>query len=181
MEEFGMLARAWTLKPNRFEDDRGFFVEAYRQVDFSQQEIEFVQDGFSFSKKGVRRGMHFQKDQYQLVTLIAGKILDVVLDVNPNSSTYGQFESIVLPFNDVNQLLLSPGLAHGFLALEPSTVYYKTSQKYDPGLESGVSTRSSLLSGVWPDMNVLESEKDRNLSLFEDPSTKERLVDFFKQ
>ena len=180
MEELGNLSSAWTLKIPKYEDSRGFFVEAYRQVDFSQLGIEFVQDGYSFSKKGVRRGMHFQKEQHQLVTLVTGRILDVILDVNPNSSTYGQFESIVLSDDDINQLLLSPGLAHGFLALEQSTVYYKTSQQYDPDLELGVSTRSSVLSDAWPDLKVLESEKDRNLSLFEDSLMRERLVQFFK-
>jgi dTDP-4-dehydrorhamnose 3,5-epimerase len=180
MEKFGKLSNAWTLKSPKYDDLRGFFVEVYREVDFSHLGIQFVQDGLSVSKSGVRRGMHFQKNQYQLVTLVSGRIMDVVLDVNPNSSTFGHFESVVLTENDINQLLLSPGLAHGFLALEPSTVYYKTSEMYDPRLELGVSAKSSLISHIWPDMNILESDKDRSLELFEDHSMREQLTHFFK-
>src|SRR3989344_3526722 len=89
------------VEPKLFEDSRGYFVETYNQKDFEEAGIKenFVQDNFSFSKKGVIRGLHFSKSPHETVKLvrcISGEILDVAVDVRPNSPTFGKWVSEIL-------------------------------------------------------------------------------------
>lgn len=123
----------YIITPQCFEDARGMFFESFNQEKFFQalpqyQHLKFVQDNQSISKKGVLRGLHFQNPhpQGKLVRVVAGKILDVAVDIRPDSATYKQYFAIELDDQKHQQLWIAPGLAHGFLALEDSIVLYKT-------------------------------------------------------
>ena len=101
----------------------------------------FVQDNQSYSKQGVLRGLHFQKEPYaqgKLVSVAFGKVLDIAVDIRPSSPTFGQHYSCLLDDKKHNLLYVPEGMAHGFLALEPSLFVYKCTQFYHKGSEAGI-------------------------------------------
>ena len=132
------------IEPDVYEDDRGFFLEIYREERYNQAGItdKFVQENHSHSVKGVLRGMHFQiqKPQAQIVTVIQGKIFDAVVDVRKKSRTFGKWHGVILDANtQQRQVYMSPGFAHGFCVLSDSAdLHYKASGKYDPDDEGGL-------------------------------------------
>ncbi|HSX12213.1 MAG TPA: dTDP-4-dehydrorhamnose 3,5-epimerase [Rhabdochlamydiaceae bacterium] len=153
------------IKPKVFSDDRGFFLECYRREQYLKCgiEFEFVQDNHSYSKKDVLRGMHFQKSpgQVKLVSVLKGKILDVVVDIRLASPTFGQFESVILDGESHQQLLIPIGFAHGFLVLsEGAHVFYKVSSPYDPAEEKSFRFDDPMVGIQWPIKNALVSERD---------------------
>lgn len=156
------------IVPSVFPDDRGIFFESFREEwkDYLGKEISFVQENQSFSKKGVIRGLHFQKPpfaQAKLVRVITGKVLDVVIDLRRESSTFGKSYSLVLDSEKQNQLFVPEGFAHGLAALEDSIFFYKCSNVYNKSSEAGIRWNDAELNIEWPFKNPLVSEKDQEL------------------
>lgn len=164
------------IHPNVFEDERGYFFEAYNQAKFNQEGInfQFIQDNQSFSKRGVIRGMHLQINpfaQAKLVRVLEGEILDVAVDLRKNSPTYGQYESVVLSAENKKQLMIPHGFAHGFSVLsETASVLYKVDQVYDKNSERGIRFDDPTLNIDWQveSNEIIVSEKDLVLSYFKD-------------
>ena len=152
------------IKPKVFEDERGFFFEMYKSSDFkSHIPFDFVQENYSFSKKGVIRGLHYQKNPYEqgkLVSCIKGSIFDVVIDIRKNSPTYGKFITAILSEKNKYLLWIPPGFAHGFLALEDSVVLYSCTKEYVSQSEASIIWNDSDIAINWPITNPILSQKD---------------------
>lgn len=158
-------------------DQRGSFVETYNKKEFEKcmgQQIDFVQDNQSISKKGALRGLHFQKGKYsqaKLVRVVKGEVLDVVVDLRSESATYGEHFKIKLTENDYKMLFIPKGLAHGFLSLSNETIFtYKCDEYYNRQAEGGIVYNDSELNIDWElDPNeLIISEKDRHLPTFKE-------------
>ncbi|MCF0167444.1 MAG: dTDP-4-dehydrorhamnose 3,5-epimerase [Bacteroidales bacterium] len=154
------------VEPKVFGDSRGYFFESFSQRDFEQNvgHIEFVQDNQSFSaRKGVVRGLHFQKGdkaQAKLVRVVAGKVLDVAVDIRKGSPTFGCYVAVELSAENHLMLFMPRGFAHGFAVLEENTVFqYKCDNYYCPesegsyrwndpafGIEWGITEEEAVLS-----------------------------------
>jgi dTDP-4-dehydrorhamnose 3,5-epimerase len=161
------------IQPNIYGDDRGWFFEFYKEEAFHKLGIttRFVQENQSFSKKGVIRGLHLQLppfEQAKLVSVISGKVLDVVVDVRKNSKTFGQVYYCVLEGSRHNMLMVPEGFAHGFAALEDSIFFYKCSNFYNKDSETGIIWNDSQLKIDWTVDNPIISEKDCVLPSLED-------------
>ena len=159
------------IEPDVYEDDRGFFLEIYREERYNQAGItdKFVQENHSHSVKGVLRGMHFQiqKPQAQIVTVIQGKIFDAVVDVRKKSRTFGKWHGVILDANtQQRQVYMSPGFAHGFCVLSDSAdLHYKASGKYDPDDEGGLNWRDPQ-SGLHGPTQIFTLRKETKISPF---------------
>jgi len=169
------LEGCFIIQPKIFEDERGSFYESFNKQQFENltgQRINFVQDNESLSSKGVLRGLHFQKGEFaqaKLVRVVKGAVQDVVVDVRPGSKTYGQFFSIELSEENKTQLFIPRGLAHGFLALEDTTVFsYKCDNFYNKEAELGIIFNDKDLKITWNslDNDFIVSEKDLKLPKF---------------
>lgn len=156
------------INPAVFNDERGYFFEAYNQAKFHENGImyQFIQDNQSFSKRGVIRGLHLQINpfaQAKLVRVLEGEILDVAVDLRKNSATYGQHFSVVLSAANKKQLMVPHGFAHGFSVLsETASVMYKVDQLYHKESERGIRYDDPTLAIDWqlnPE-EVIVSEKD---------------------
>jgi dTDP-4-dehydrorhamnose 3,5-epimerase len=160
------------LRSPRFRDARGYFCELYNRQALAAAGIavDFVQDNCSFSQAaGTIRGLHFQLPpmaQTKLVTVLRGRVRDVVVDCRKGSPSYGRHVSVELGDEDETQLLVPIGFAHGLCTLEPDTlVLYKVSAPYAPDLDSGILWSDPDLGIAWPvtpDQAVV-SDKDRRL------------------
>ena len=156
------------LSPLVYEDDRGYFFEAFNKEQFVKNNLnyEFIQDNQSFSKRGVIRGLHFQVGAYaqtKLVRVLQGEILDVAVDLRADSKTYGQYFSIILSAENKKQLLVPVGFAHGFSVLsESASVLYKVDQLYHKDSERGIRYDDPTLNIDWQvDSNeIIVSDKD---------------------
>ena len=162
----------YEIKPRVFGDQRGYFFESYRESVLKDLglEVNFVQDNQSFSVKGTLRGLHFQRPpfaQAKLVRVVAGKVLDVVLDIRPDSPTYGKHYSLVLDAEVNNMLYVPEGFAHGFAALEDSIFFYKCTQYYDKPSEGGILWNDPALAIDWQITDPIVSEKDQGLPVFD--------------
>jgi dTDP-4-dehydrorhamnose 3,5-epimerase len=158
--------------PTKFHDERGYFYESYNQKRFAANGIpeDFVQDNFSFSTKGVLRGLHFQHNphgQGKLVRVMTGKALDVVVDLRKDSPTFGQHEKIVLDADKGNMLYVPIGFAHGFVALEETIFVYKCTNFWNKDAESGIRWNDPKLGIDWGVENPIVSDKDQILPDFE--------------
>ncbi len=154
--------------PTVFNDNRGWFYEFYKEESFKAQNItyRFVQENQSFSKKGVIRGLHMQMEPYsqaKLVTVISGKVLDVVVDLRQKSKTFGQVYYCVLDGEHRKLLMVPEGFAHGFAALEDSIFFYKCSCAYNRGAETGIVWDDPDLNIDWRVKDPILSEKDLQL------------------
>lgn len=143
------------IRPRVFNDDRGYFFESYRQ-DILQDNgiaVSFVQENQSKSSYGVVRGLHYQTGKYaqgKLVRAVQGKILDVVVDIRPNSKSYGQVFSIELDDVEMLQLWVPAGFAHGFSVLSPQAIIqYKCDNYYHPTAEGGIIWNDTELNIDW--------------------------------
>ena len=142
-------------------DRRGHFEEIYRATDFKDKVPAFVQDNLSYSKGSVLRGMHIQVSQWQLVTVLFGSICDVTFDLNPNSPTFGQAYSIEMRHDSDNQLLIPPGVSHGFCVLSKEVIlHYKSTVYYGNTLQYGVAWDSEELKNIWPKGDWVLSDRD---------------------
>ena len=153
------------LAPVVHGDERGFFLEAYRQARLGQLgvDVDFVQDNHSRSARGIIRGMHFQPGQAKLVRCVRGAIFDVLVDIRRGSPTFGDWEGFRLDDVDHQQLYVPDGFAHGFCVLsEVADVTYKTSAYYDPDLEGGFAFDDPRVAIKWPaDLPLIASGRDR--------------------
>ena len=159
------------IQPKVFEDERGYFMESFKDSFIKKNfpEINFIQDNESKSSYGVLRGLHFQKppfEQTKLVRVIEGKIQDVAVDLRKESPTYGKYYSIVLSGSNKKQLLVPKGFAHGFLTLsKKAIVSYKVDNQYSPLNDSGIICNDPQLNINWElnQQQILVSEKDKSL------------------
>ena len=137
------FSKVWTRAVNRYYDDRGHFLEYFRETQVRDIDVNFVQDSVSFSQKNVLRGLHIQENQWQLSTLLKGSVRYFVLDVDPKSSDYLKLQTLDLSTKGTSQVLVAPGVAHGFFAESPEVVMaYKTSTYYDNALQYGINFSS---------------------------------------
>ena len=151
----------WYRSTEIFKDERGYFFEEARKSFFPANVPEFIQDSISYSKKDVLRGMHLQQNQWQLVTLLSGEIIDVVINLDANSQQFRQSTSINLRWDSVNQILIQPGIAHGYAVLDDfSIIHYKSSVYYGSSLQSGIHWQSTDIINHWPKRNWIVSERD---------------------
>lgn len=166
------LKDCFYISPAVFRDHRGVFLESYRKKRFNEGtglEIDFVQDNQSVSTRGVLRGLHFQKGKHaqaKLVRVIYGEVLDVVVDLRPESPSFKKSFSILLNDKNHHQLFIPQGFAHGFLTLSEVSVFsYKCDRYYSPGAESGVVYNDPELDIDWgmPEEELILSEKDKQL------------------
>lgn len=157
------------LIPKIYPDSRGFFLESYNKKEFAELGIliDFVQDNFSRSFKGVLRGLHYQADpmaQGKLVRCVRGEIFDVAVDIRKGSPNYGKWVSANLSEENQHQFYVPPGFAHGFCVLSDiADVMYKTTNFYVPSLDRGVLWSDKTININWPVDNPILSEKDNNL------------------
>ena len=160
------------LEPRYFEDDRGYFCEAFNQTNIIEAlglpNISFVQDNESKSKKGVLRGLHFQHAPYgqgKLIRVIQGSIFDVAVDIRVGSPTFGKHVALELSEENRRQFWIPAGFAHGFVALEDdSKLLYKTTTFYNADADAGIHCLDPELGIDWPLANQWQlSEKDKFL------------------
>lgn len=156
-------------------DDRGYFMETYKQSDFKTGGIDadFVQDNQSSSVKGVLRGLHYQINhpQSKLVRVVSGEVFDVAVDLREGSPTYGKWEGVVLSAENKRQFFIPRGFAHGFLVLSDAAEFcYKCDDVYHPGDEGGLMWNDPAIGIQWPALHgknafdpadVILSEKDK--------------------
>lgn len=160
------------LCPRVLEDDRGFFTERYKHSEFERLGLEtrFVQDNHSRSRRGVLRGLHFQRAphaQGKLVWAVSGRIFDVCVDMRKGSLTFGCWEGLELCADEGTMLYVPEGFAHGFLTLsETADVVYRCTAEYHPASEGGVRYNDPALGIEWPFTDVLLSPKDAALPPF---------------
>lgn len=161
------LAGVLIIEPKVFGDHRGFFKETFnaeRYREFAGIELPFVQDNHSHSRKGVLRGLHFQKTKPQgkLVSVTRGAVYDVAADINPESLTYGQYVGVELSEDNHRQLWVPPGYAHGFVVISDEVDFvYKCTDYYDPADEGGIAWDCPLINIDWPLSDVQLSDKDK--------------------
>ena len=162
------------LKPEVFEDERGFLMETFRADMIADMGIKtpFVQENHSRSQKGVLRGLHYQIRQVQgkLVRVVNGEIFDVAVDIRRESSTFGQWVGMHLDSENKLQLWVPPGFAHGFYVLsEWAEIVYKTTDYYAPSWERSLLWNDQELGIEWPLLNgnqPILSAKDLQASRF---------------
>ena len=153
-------------------DERGFFVERFQLAAFESLGLPttFVQDNHSRSTPGVLRGLHYQNapQQGKLVGVVRGRIWDVVVDIRPESPTFGQHAGIELSDMNGRLLWMPPRFAHGFCVLgdEPADILYKVDAPYNPATEAGLYWGDADLSIAWPNEKPVVSERDQRLPSF---------------
>lgn len=166
------LKGCFIIQPQIFKDERGYFLESFNQRTFHKitgLDVDWVQDNESQSSKGVLRGLHFQVGEYaqaKLVRVIKGKVLDIVVDLRPESKTFKQNFSIELSEENKTQLFIPKGFAHGFLVLEDDTIFsYKCDAFYNKDQEAGIIYNDNELKIDWKlnQDELIISEKDRVL------------------
>ncbi|MEM3769481.1 MAG: dTDP-4-dehydrorhamnose 3,5-epimerase [Nitrososphaerales archaeon] len=161
------------VSPKIFNDERGYFLESFKKSDFENFGIigDFVQVNISFSKKGVLRGLHYQKHpkaQGKLVLCLKGKIFDVAVDIRKNSSAFGRWVGVILSEENKNMLWIPEGFAHGYLVLSDyaEIIYTVAGSEYSPPHDAGIIWNDQDISINWPVEEIKEpilSQKDRNL------------------
>jgi len=150
------LVDCYIIEPTVFEDSRGYFFESYNKSKFetlTKLKVNFIQDNEAFSNKGTLRGLHFQKGEHaqaKLVRVTQGKVLDVVVDLRPNSNTFKKYFSIELSSENKKQLFIPRGFAHGYIVLSTTAVFnYKCDNFYNKASESGLIYNDPTLKIDW--------------------------------
>lgn len=166
------LQGCFVLEPKIFSDSRGYFFESFNQALFQSlcgANINFVQDNESFSRFGTIRGLHFQRGnsaQAKLVRVIKGAVLDVAVDLRPESLTFGQWHSERLTEENKKQLFIPRGFAHGFSVLSDIAIFsYKCDNYYNKGLEAGIRYDDTELAINWEIPSELSIVSDKDLML----------------
>lgn len=167
---------AWILTPKVFNDNRGYFFEAWKKSDFEAHvgKVDFIQDNESKSSYGVLRGLHYQKGEYsqaKLVRVIKGKVLDVAVDLRKSSPTFGKHVMVELSEDNKRQLFIPRGFAHGFLVLSPEAIFtYKVDNIYAPAHEASIRWDDPQIGINWPidQKDVVTSPKDLEGKKFKD-------------
>lgn len=152
------------IEPAVFKDNRGYFYEGFQQQRYAQLGIPpLIQDNMSRSKQHVIRGLHYQlpNAQGKLVGVTKGSVWDVVVDIRSSSPTFGQWFGITLSDDNLIQMYIPPGFAHGFCVLSDSAdFYYKCTEYYHPKSEHGIAWNDSTLNIPWPVQTPILSPKD---------------------
>lgn len=165
------------IEPDVYGDERGYFYESFNAKRFQEQtgiKTSFIQDNESKSKYGVVRGLHFQKGEYaqaKLVHIAKGRILDVAVDIQPNSPTFGQYVATELSDQNHRQLYIPKRYAHGFSVLSDEAIFqYKCDNYYEPKAEGGVLWNDPQIGIDWqlPEADITLSEKDKKHPLLKD-------------
>lgn len=163
------LKGAFLIEPNKHEDSRGFFGRTFCKKEFWDAgiDMEVVQSNLSFSAhQYTLRGMHFQKDEAaekKLVKCMQGSIIDVILDIRPDSPTFGKYYQAELSQENNKMLLVPEGFAHGFITMVPNTyVFYQVSNYYNKEKESAIRWNDPFFNINWPVSNPVLSDKDAN-------------------
>lgn len=157
------------IEPKIFSDDRGFFMETYKESEFIENGIKekFVQDNFSKSSRGVIRGLHFQIEpmaQGKLVQVVSGRVWDVAVDLRDDSPTYLKWVGLELDDVTRKMFYIPPGFAHGFAALSDEVIFqYKCTNEYDIKAERGIRWDDPDIGISWPVGNHIVSDRDREL------------------
>jgi dTDP-4-dehydrorhamnose 3,5-epimerase len=160
------------IKPKVFGDERGYFLESFRENTFKENGIDFdfVQSNISKSKKGTVRGLHYQVGemvQGKLCQVIYGKVLDVAVDIRFGSPTFGKYISQILSEENHIQMWIPPGFAHGFSVLSDEAIfYYKCTQYYSKEHERAIRFDDPDLNIKWQVDNPIVSEKDKSAKFF---------------
>lgn len=166
------LQGCFIIEPKIISDERGSFMESYNEKTFAKgvgQNVHFVQDNQSVSKKGVLRGLHYQCGEHaqaKLVRVLQGEVLDIAVDIRPESATYGQYESVLLSAENQKQFFIPRGFAHGFLVLsDTATFFYKCDNFYNKESEGGLIYNDATVNIDWnfPFEKLIISEKDKFL------------------
>lgn len=158
----------YIIDVKKYGDHRGYFMETYKESDFKEAGLDytFVQDNQSSSRKGVLRGLHFQKKypQAKLVRVLKGEVFDVAVDLRKDSETYGQWVGVLLSEENRRQFMIPRGFAHGFIVVSNHAEFaYKCDELYHPEDEGGILWNDQDIGIDWPDVGeVILSEKDRN-------------------
>lgn len=170
------LKGCFIIEPKIIRDERGYFMESFNEKTFQNgvgANVHFVQDNQSYSSKGVLRGLHYQTGEHaqaKLVRVIQGQVLDVAVDLRPESETYGEYVSVLLSSENQKQFFVPRGFAHGFLVLsETATFFYKCDNFYNKESEGGLIYNDPSININWnfPSADLLISEKDRILPTLE--------------
>jgi len=162
------LAGAVLIDTEFFRDERGFFIENYHRRRFAEHGLnyDFVQDNHSRSEAKVLRGLHYQDTTApmgKLVRCTAGRVLDVAVDIRVGSATFGQWIAVELTEDNMRQVMVPAGFAHGFLTLSDcAEVQYKCTGYYTPSAEGSIVWNDPDLGIVWPIPDPLLSDRDRN-------------------
>ena len=160
------------IEPKVYGDHRGFFLETFQADRYKEMagiNLPFVQDNHSRSAKGVLRGLHFQKTKPQgkLVRVVSGEVYDVVVDIRQGSSSFGQWEGVILSEENKRQLWVPPGFAHGFVVLSDTADFeYKCTDYYDPSDEGSLIWNDPAMAITWPLKNPTLSDKDSKAPTF---------------
>ena len=148
-------------------DNRGYFMETYKEEDFKAAGLDyrFVQDNQSSSRRGVLRGLHFQKNhpQAKLVRVLKGEVFDVAVDLRKGSKTYGHWVGVLLSEENHRQFMIPRGFAHGFVVVSETAEFaYKCDDFYHPEDEGGIIWNDPDVNIVWPEVGeIVLSEKDK--------------------
>ena len=169
----------YIIEPTAYGDNRGYFMETYNEADFKAAGLDytFVQDNQSSSRKGVLRGLHFQKahPQAKLVRVLKGEVFDVAVDLRKNSKTYGKWVGVLLSDENRRQFMVPRGFAHGFAVVSETAEFaYKCDEFYHPEDEGGVMWNDPDVGVEWPDVgDIILSEKDKH-----HPTLRESRIEF---
>jgi dTDP-4-dehydrorhamnose 3,5-epimerase len=179
------ISGSWKIEFQRFDDNRGFFYESFKEEDFQKhigRKFEIKQTNTSSSSKGSVRGIHYAlvpPSQAKLVQCQRGSIKDYVIDIRVGSPTYGQFEEVELNENSASAVFIEEGLAHAFVALENHTIVtYYVSEKYNPEREKGINPLDRTLNVKWPELELILSEKDKEAISLEEAKNQGLLPTF---
>ena len=162
------LAGVYLIEKTKFNDERGYFMEFFREDSFNGKfkDLKFVQDNLSFSRKGVIRGLHFQKNPFaqgKLVSVLHGRIMDVAVNLRKNSKDFGKYIITELSEENCSSLYIPDYFAHGFVAMEDSYVLYKTTEYYNRESERGIRFNDPDINIKWNVVDPVVSEKDLKL------------------
>ena len=160
----------WIIEPRVFKDERGYFMESFKQDEFKKHigEVNFIQENESKSSLGVLRGLHYQTENFaqaKLVRVIKGSVLDVAVDLRKSSPTFGQYIAEKLTEDNKKQLFIPRGFAHGFLVLSDEAIFsYKVDNLYSPQHESSIAWNDPQIGIDWelPEQKLILSQKDKD-------------------
>ena len=170
------LEGCFIIEPKIIQDERGYFMESFNENTFqkgTRKSVHFVQDNQSFSSKGVFRGLHYQTGEHsqaKLVRVLQGEVLDVVVDIRPDSKTFGEHVSVLLTGENQTQFFVPRGFAHGFLVLsDTATFFYKCDNFYNKESEGGIIYNDPSINIDWqfPTDTLIISQKDLILPTLE--------------
>lgn len=166
----------WLIEPQVFSDERGYFLEVFKEEEFQEKigPVHFIQDNESKSTAGVLRGLHYQKGKFsqaKLVRVISGRVLDVAVDLRKSSPTFGKYISAELSGENKRMFFIPRGFAHGFVVLSDEAVFtYKVDNVYAPAQEAAIRFDDPVLSINWPlsEEELILSAKDVNAGPFKE-------------